>query len=113
MGLPGGKPSPGRFVWPVLAFHGPARVLKAWSVSNAISWRTKRTEPSAKAKLAPPGWSLPKAHSRSLDVAIGGGGGPPPRPDRDDRRRGLRPKGARRGFPTTREGGTEIESEVQ
>src|SRR5262245_49618466 len=44
------------------------RVLRAWSVANGMRSLTKRTEPSAKAKLAPRGWPLPKAQARSSSV---------------------------------------------
>src|SRR5262249_35742328 len=45
-----------------------ARVLRAWSVGSGVLSLRKRTEPSAKAKLAPPGWPLPKAEARSSSV---------------------------------------------
>src|SRR5262245_5173040 len=51
----------------------PARVLRAWSVDSAVLSLRKRTEPSAKAKLAPPGWPLPKALGRSFIAEM-----PPP-----------------------------------
>src|SRR5262249_21140795 len=46
----------------------PARVLRARSVGGGVLSLRKRTEPSAKAKLAPPGWPLPKAQARSSSV---------------------------------------------
>ena len=41
------------------------RVLRAWSNDGGVLSLTKRTLPSANAKLAPPGWALPKAQTRS------------------------------------------------
>src|SRR5262249_42228817 len=81
-GLLGGKDLTGRFTSPQTPIppgptprcrtaHGnvttspPARVLSAWSVGSCVLSLRKRTEPSAKAKLAPPGWPLPKAQTRS------------------------------------------------
>ena len=79
-GLLGGKDPTGRFASysnrlssrsdAVSRNHGsattspPARVLRAWSVGSGVLSLRKRTEPSAKAKLAPPGWPLPKAATR-------------------------------------------------
>src|SRR5215471_12489641 len=45
-----------------------ARVLNALSVGTGVLSLRKRTEPSANAKLAPPGWPLPKAQPRSSSV---------------------------------------------
>src|SRR5262245_57259416 len=55
----------------------PARVLRACrSGSSALLVRPrKRTEPSAKAKLAPPGWPLPKAQPRSSSMDMSPPGG--------------------------------------
>src|SRR5262249_39005188 len=47
----------------------PQRVLRACSVDSGVLSLRKGTEPSAKAKLAPPGWPLPKAQRRSSTVA--------------------------------------------
>src|SRR5262249_18745785 len=82
-GLLGGKGPTGRFASPSIPLpsgttplrctaHGnvttspPQRVLRAWSVGSGVLSLRKRTEPSAKAKLAPPGWPLPKAQIRSV-----------------------------------------------
>src|SRR5262249_53019583 len=48
-----------------------ARVLNAWRVDTDVLSLRKRTEPSAKAKLAPPGWPLPKAQPRLLCAPVG------------------------------------------
>ena len=43
----------------------PARVLRSCNCSSGRSSAINRTEPSARAKLAPPGWPLPNAQARS------------------------------------------------
>ena len=47
-----------------VATSPPAPVESAWTWERGIPSFTKRTEPSAKAKLAPPGCPLPKADTR-------------------------------------------------
>src|SRR5206468_1291836 len=52
----------------------PARVDSAWNTarSELLTSVKKRTEPSAKAKLAPPVWPLPKAAVRISVMACVG-----------------------------------------
>src|SRR5262249_24412785 len=56
----GGHPSP--------ATSLSVRRLRAWSVGSGVLSLPKWPGPSAKAKLAPPGWPLPKAQFRSSSV---------------------------------------------
>src|SRR5262249_27877917 len=51
------------------------RVLRAWSEGSATLSLTNRTPPSAKAKLAPCMWPLPKAHCRSNSAEESPSGG--------------------------------------
>ena len=50
-------------------------MLSACNISSGRSSLTKRAEPSAKVKLAPPGWPLPKAHVRQSGSVFGYGVG--------------------------------------